>query len=342
MKKFKSRYTITIVVAILLIPSFSICAQDKNIKSDTVLIKDLLSDFKNDSLLYDLSSMLDSMNKLESFFSVNASISNRLFSNKNNAFNSQQTNTGLTAFSPSISYFNKSGLGFSVTPYLRNIDGKFSLYQTALSPSYDVISKKSIFGISYSYYQKKESASATPYNHEVYAYIQGRKSWLRPSLAAGWAKGNYQDVSVIPVKINGNNRMIIDTSTVKLIDISLIAEVSHTFTLNHVLSRGDAITFLPQLSVIGGSQSFVTTSKMTYPELKNRAIRDDRIRKIYKISSTSSSSNFALQTMALSVNISYLQNILSISAGYFMGYYLNDTIGNELSHIFSVGMGLTF
>lgn len=342
MVKSKSWYQIVLVIAILLISSFSINAQDKNLKSDTSSIDNLLSDLKNDSLLSELRSMLDSMNKPESFFSVNASISNRLFSNKNNAFNSQQTNTGLTAFSPSISYFNKTGLGFSATSYLRNIDGKFSLYQTALSPSYDMISKKAIFGISYSYYLKKESASATPYNHEVYGYIQGRKTWLRPSLAGGWAMGNYQDVSVVPVRISGDYRWITDTSKVTIKDISIIAGVSHTFTLNNVLSKRDAITFIPQLSVIGGKQSFVTTSKTTYPELRERELRDDRIRKIYKVSTTSSSSNLTLQTMALSANLSYMKDIFSISAGYFMGYYFNNTIGNEISHIFSVSMGLTF
>ena len=235
MGKSKSWYQIVLVIAILLISSFSINAQDKNLKSDTSSIDNLLSDLKNDSLLSELRSMLDSMNKPESFFSVNASISNRLFSNKNNAFNSQQTNTGLTAFSPSISYFNKTGLGFSATSYLRNIDGKFSLYQTALSPSYDMISKKAIFGISYSYYLKKESASATPYNHEVYGYIQGRKTWLRPSLAGGWAMGNYQDVSVVPVRISGDYRWITDTSKVTIKDISIMINFFQNLTNRNIL-----------------------------------------------------------------------------------------------------------
>lgn len=342
MGKFKSRYQLLFVVAILLISSFSINAQDRKLEGDTASIDNLLSDLKNDSLLSELKSMLDSMSKPESFFSVNASISNRLFSNKNNAFNSQQSNTGITAFSPSVSYFNKTGLGFSATSYLRNIDGKFSLYQTALSPSYDVISKKAIFGISYSYYLKKQSASATPYNHELYSYVQGRKTWLRPSFAIGWATGKYQDVSIIPVRISGNYRFIQDTSEVSLTDVSLIAGVSHTFTLINVLSKNDAITFIPQISLIGGKQSYVSKSIMTYPELRERESIIDRIRKVYKISSTSISPNLSIQTLALSANLSYMKNVVSISAGYFMGYYFSSITDNEISHIFNVSMGLTF
>jgi hypothetical protein len=319
-------------------------AQEKKQVIDTSTISVELSDFKNDSLMTELRSLLDSMSKQQSFFSFYASVSNRLFSAKNNAFNSQQSNTSVTAFTPSLSYFHKTGLGLSATSYLRAIDGKFSLYQTAISPSFDKIEKKLMYGVSYSYYLKNKSIESTPYNHEVYAYLQGRKTWLRPSLAIGWAKGGYSDVSSIPIKVNGNYRWIMDSTYISLSDLSLSAGVSHSFILNNVITKNDAFTFVPQLSLITGRQSFITTSKITLPGIPEREVNDDRIRKIYKLLSPSSTSGaqFSLQTLAFSSNITYIKNAISLSAGYFAGYYFNNTNGDKLSHIFNISVGLTF
>jgi len=61
----------------------------------------------------------------------------------------------LLPFLPSVSYIHKSGLGFSATGYVRGIDATPSLYQMALSPSYDHIGEKSMFGVSYTYYNIK-------------------------------------------------------------------------------------------------------------------------------------------------------------------------------------------
>ena len=86
-------------------------AQDQGF--DTLALKAELSSMKNDSLINELRSMLDSAGRNQSFFSINISASNRLFSTKNNAFNSQQSNAGVIAILPSVSYIHKSGLGFS-------------------------------------------------------------------------------------------------------------------------------------------------------------------------------------------------------------------------------------
>lgn len=341
----KSIYLSVLLACFLFIglPLDSIAQQKKHL-IDTSTISSELSAFKNDSLMTELRSLLDSMNKQQSFFSFYASVSNRLFSAKNNAFNSQQSNTGVTAFTPSISYFHKTGLGLSATSYLRAIDGKFSLYQTAISPSFDRIEKKIMYGISYSYYLKNKSIESTPYNHEVYAYLQGRKTWLRPSLAIGWAQGGYTDVSMIPIKVSGNYRWVLDSSYISLSDVSLSTGISHSFVLNNVITKNDAFTFVPQLSLIGGMQSFVTTSKVTLPGIAEREVDDDRIRKIYKILSKNSTSEaqFSLQTIAFSSNLTYIKNAISLSAGYFAGYYFNNTNGDKLSHIFNISVGLTF
>jgi hypothetical protein len=286
--------------------------------------------------------LLDSMNKPKSFFSVNLSLSNKLFSTKNNAFNYQQSTTSSVAFMPSISYYNKTGLGLSLTSYLRNNGQQTSFYQTAISPSFDKINRKMMYGLSYSHYIKSSSTSATPYVNEIYGYFQERKTWVRPSISFGWANGHYEDVSVIPIRINGNTILITDTSTVKLTDVSISAGVSHSFSINELFSKNDMLSITPQINIIGGKQQFTTTSKLDFPEFKERNIILERIRKIYNVPTTSSTSIASIQTLATSLNLTYLIKSISISSGYFMGYYFNGTTGNRLSHIFNLGLGLTF
>ena len=311
---------------------------------DTIALKAELSSMKTDSLINELRSMLDSAGRNQSFFSINISASNRLFSTKNNAFNSQQSSAGVTAILPSVSYMHKSGLGLSATGYVRGIDGTPSLYQMALSPSYDHIGEKSMYGISYTYYSKDEqlSTAVTPYDHEVYAYVQHRKSWLRPALALGWAEGQYEDVSTIPLKFNGNYYWIKDTSNVMLNDLSVSASISHAFSFSEVLGKNDMLLISPQLSLIGGMQSYSTVSRSTtIVGTRTREAELERIRKRYNVSRTDIS-RFTLQTAAFSTSFSWYRKAFSISAGYFLAYYFNSSMSNKTAHIFNLSTGWTF
>lgn len=326
---------------LFILASNSLIAQDRVL--DTLALKAELASMKNDSLINELRSMLDSAGGNQSFFSINVSASNRLFSTKNNAFNSQQSNAGVIALLPSVSYMHKSGFGLSATGYVRGIDASPSLYQMAFSPSYDHIGEKAVYGISYTYYNKNEqlTTAVTPYDHEVYAYVQHRKSWLRPSLALGWAEGQYQDVSTIPLRLNGNYFWIKDTSNVMINDLSVSASISHSFSFSELFGKNDMLMIAPQLSVIGGMQSYSTVSRSTVLGARTREIELDRIRKLYNVSSTEISS-FALQTAAFSTNISWYRKAFSLSAGYFFAYYFDSSMSNRTAHIFNLSTGLTF
>ncbi len=322
-------------------------SQVKERTVDTSALMKEFTDLKGDSLLSELRSMMDSMSKPSSFFSVNTSVSNKLFSTNNNALNSQQANTNVLAFIPTVSYFNKSGVGLSVASYMRNVDGKFSLYQTAITPSYDKIEKKIMYGISYTHYLKTNKVSSsttpsTPYNNDVYTYIQGRKTWLKPSLALGWAGGGYEDVSTIPIKRNGNYYWIRDTATVKLNDLTLIAGVSHSFNFSDVFSKGDGVSLMPQLSITGGQQNFTTVHKVPLQGIIDRQIELERLQKLVRSYNSSSSSKPSLQSIGLSTNLSYMKNIVSLSMGYYLGYYFNSSSGNNLIHIINMNISLTF
>lgn len=337
----KHAFKPVIFFVLFLVLSNFLDAQSKGL--DTLALKAELSSMKNDSLINELRNMLDSAGRNQSFFSVNLSASNRLFSTKNNAFNSQQSNAGVMAILPSVSYIHKSGLGLSATGYVRSIDGTPSLYQMALSPSYDHIGGKAMYGISYTYYNKNQqvNTAVTPYEHEIYAYVQHRKSWLRPSLALGWAEGEYQDVSTIPVRLNGNYYWIKDTSNVTLNDLSVSTSISHSFSFSEVFDEKDMLLIVPQLSLIGGMQSYTTVSKSTEVGTRSKEVELERIRKRYNLSSTNISS-FSLQTAAFSTNFSWYRKAFSISAGYFFAYYFNSTMSNRTAHIFNLSTGLTF
>jgi hypothetical protein len=319
-------------------------------KFDENELKAELDLLKNDSLMSELKSLLGSMYKPESFFSANLAYSNRLFSTKNNALNAQQTRTGQAALLPSVSYFHKTGFGLTTTGFMRTIDGKPNFYQLAVSPSYDYIGKKLIAGISYTNYIKTATNSilTTPFTHEVYAYAQLRKSVVRPFLALGWASGNYQDVSTIPLRISGENIFVLDTSKVQLNDFSTIAGVSHTFTLQKIFAKDDMLTFVPSLNLIAELQNYKTTPQSIGvmkdldedPE-DDDAIDIDRIRKRFNLN-PKTLSKFSFQTLAFSANANWYKSSYSVTAGYFMGYYFNNVNTSKFVHFFNLTVGVTF
>jgi hypothetical protein len=317
--------------------------QAQDLKLDTAALKKELEAMDTDDIIAELRAIMDSMGKPGSFVSVNAGMSNSLFSARNNAFNANQSNTAATAFIPSVSYFHKSGFGIGATGYIRSFGNSPVLYQTAITPSFDHFGKKILFGVSYSYYLRSTdpSVTATPYSQEVYGYVQLRKTWLRPAIAAGWGGGSYKDVSVIPVKISGDRIFIVDTAMVTLNDYSLIGSVSHNFNVKDLFSKDDIFTLSPQLSLIGGMQQYQskTISRRFFGE-RFKESELERIKKRYKTSS--SSTTISLESVAFSMNLSWFKGAFSINSGYFLGYYFNVASSRRYSHIFNTGIGYTF
>lgn len=336
----KKQFSVWLLSAFFLCTGSAVLGQETHV--DTAAIRTELDLLRSDSLLLELRSLLDSIGRQKSFLSVSLSVTNRLFSAKNIALNAQQASTGLTALTPSVSYIHKSGFGLSATGYARKINGTSMLYQTAISPSYDYFGSKVIYGISYSHYAKKKnlSTAVTPFDHELYAYIQSRKKWLRPSLAMGWANGIYRDVQ-IRADPRFQNRMLYDTSLVKINDFSLIGSVSHTFSFKKVFVKEGLLLLIPQFTLIGGLQQYNVSTKTSTQLVRPRDARLDRFRNIYKVSNSSSSS-MSLQTAAFSASLGWSLQSFSISSGYFCGYYFDTDNQSRFSHIFNLGIGLTF
>ena len=312
---------------------------------DTLPVKDELSALRNDSLISELRQMLDSLRSPKSFFSVTASLSNRLFSTNNNAFNSQQSSTGVTAFIPTIAYVHKTGLGLSTTGYVRTINNAVSWYQTALTPSFDKLTKSIMYGVSYSYYMKSnvnDTGKISPFNHDIYAYLQGRKTWLRPSLSLGYGDGKYTDSYVVPRRgPNGSSQYALDKYNIHIRDFSMSIGVSHSFSKASLITKNDMVTFIPQISLISGMQNYTTESTTTRQMFRNSMDDRDRIAQHYRITQNSGT-GFGLRTAAVSANLSWFKNALSVSTGYFLGYYFKSTSISKFSNIFNITAGVTF
>lgn len=341
MSIFNSLYPRVFIVSLF----FNFSAFSQNVVIDTAAIRADLASMNKDSLVRELKGLFDSSAKTKSFFATYLSVSNRLFSNINNALNTQQTSSNV-AITPSVSYYHKSGLGINTTAYLRPTSVSGGLYQMAITPSFDHIGNKTMYGISYTKYAKIDASNTfvTPYDDEVYGYIQDRMTWLRPSLTLGWASGSYNDISVIPIRVSGNVILVKDTSKITINDFSSILGVSHSFKFSDVFSNGDMLTIMPQISIIGGIQQYQAESISVGFSFGIRTKEDDlkRIRERYNLRSASTVSSFMLQTAAASLNLSWYKGAFSFSGGYFAGYYFQSATNTQWGHIFNVSLGLTF
>jgi hypothetical protein len=299
-------------------------------------IDSLLTD---EALLAEIKSLLDSMGIRKSFFTAELGVGNRLFSLRNNTFNAQQVAENRISFTPSVSYFHKSGLGLSATAFMSVFDGKASFFQYAFSPSYDYLNnRKFSFGLSYAYYLTRDDLLfyATPFKHEIYGYVRGRKGWLRPGFSAGWATGSYQVIRQLDTVIFGIPRRITDTSNVGLKDLALSFSAAHYFEWEDLFKKGDGLTLVPMAMLTAGAQTFDTQSKTT--------IFSGRLyRYVSRRYNTTSFENTGLrfQSVSMALNATYFIDKVSLSGGYFLNYFLPET-DQKFTHVFSLTAGMTF
>jgi hypothetical protein len=281
--------------------------------------------------------ILESLYEPRSFFTFEASVGNRNFSLHNNSFNAQQLSTNKFTFVPSASYIHKSGLGISAAAYM-TWEQQPQFFQYALSPSYDHFGKKIGFGISYTHYITRDDLEfyTTPINHEFYGYINSKKGWLRPRIAAGWATGGYREITRFDTTISGIRRTIIDTSTVSISGFTLMASLTHEFSWNNNFTKKDNISFTPQLSVIAGTENHTTKSqgKFIIKLLDRRFVRRYRLHDEDK-------SGLRLDSYAFSAYLSYYNGPFFISPQYFVSYFPGDS-EKKFSNIFSLSAGILF
>ena len=240
---------------------------------------------------------------------------------------------------PSVTYYHKTGLGISATAFLSSFDGKANFYQYAFSPSYDYLNNKKVsFGLSYTYYLTRDDLTvyATPFKHELYGYVRGRKGWLRPGFSMGWATGTYMDVKQLDTVIFGIPRRFVDTSLIGLKDFSMTFSAAHYFDFEDLFKKGDGLSIVPTIMLVTGAQNYQADSKTTL-------FSGTRLRNITRrySSATTEKTGLRFQSLAATLSTTYFLGKLSLSAGYFISYYLPET-DTPFSQIFSISAGLTF
>ena len=119
--------------------------------------------------------------------SIYTGISNGYFSPKSSSNSFSQLNWNIGG-----SYTHSSGLGIAVSSYITQDKNRYSIYQTAFTPSFDYsFSDKWGAGISYTHYFTKDSVSfdLSPLKNEFYGYLSWKDFFLSPTLAVNYAYG---------------------------------------------------------------------------------------------------------------------------------------------------------
>jgi hypothetical protein len=285
-----------------------------------------------DSLLREIRALMGDLDIRQSMFSVSMGIGNRLYSMRNDGFNAQQSTLNQFAATPMVAYVHKTGLGVSGMAYIRIGDGKLTPYQYALSPSYDRVGKGDLaYGVSYTHYFTRDDLEfyTTPLKDEIYGYVYHRKSWLEPGLSFGWAGGSYREVRTLDTVILGVRRHIVDTMTVKLQDITLMASLSHSFDWDDVLTKGDGISLEPRISLISGATHMEQQDRVKV--LSGRNLQ--RVR--FRSRSQTGNTGFQVQSLAFSMSASYIIGKWSFSPQYYVGYYFQSE-EKPFTHLFSL------
>ncbi|RTL59868.1 MAG: hypothetical protein EKK37_03210 [Sphingobacteriales bacterium] len=304
----------------------------------------------NDTLMKEFNAFVDSITATKSYFDFSAGFSNRIFSLRNNAFNSQQVNSMKFTFTPTLSYINKTGLGVSFSSFLIFDGGNSGFYQHAISPSYDNVKNDNVaFGLSFTHYivNNTKSYNTTPFNNEVYGYIIGKKGWLQPGLAAGWAGGNYSEIyskdTFRLVTVGGITRSvkftIRDTVKTSIKDISVTGSLQHEFEWSNLFNGDDQFTFTPILMLSAGSQDYSIKQSASISLTKFPI----RLRRLAKIAN--GNTGFKFQSAGLFLSGNYTTGKFYISPQYYLDYYLpNDLQKGEkrLNGFFNVTVGVTF
>ena len=175
-------------------------------------------------------------------------------------------------YSPTLGYYNKSGLGFTSTGYIVNDEKNINLYQFAITPSFDYLKNRNLAtGLSYTRFFTKDSLPfyTTPIQNELYAYITYRKWWVRPALSLSYGWGSRTDYMqreelIQDLRLRRRGFTYINTKE-SVSDFSLTTSVRHDFYWLDIFTHKDFIRFSPQLAFTSGTQKFgFNQSSSTY------------------------------------------------------------------------------
>ncbi len=307
--------------------------------SDKHIMDSLL---KNDHFL----KMINDFGNPSSYFKINVGVGNNLYDANNKSVESLQ-NTSQLVFSPSIGYYDKSGLGISFTGYLFNANNKTDFYQYALSPSYNYNTGKAInASLYYTHYFVKDvyTVHTSPIQNEFYGSVNLKKLWLKPGILVGYSTGKSHEIIKIDTTIKVQNQQIrikyIDTATIQLNSFSFAATLEHEFGFYKLFSENDALGFIPQLSLISGINKYVVSHKSTQSDYNT--FTKKKIKRTRHFQSQSNNDKYELQSVALDLYLQYSIGKFYFEPEAYLDYYLPKTNDKRFIRIFNLNFGITF
>jgi len=296
-----------------------------------------------DSLMADFENFLDSLAKPKSFFTVSLGIGTGFFSFEDKSSVYLTTEKKLL-FSPSLSYYHKTGFGISATAFGLRDNNRFNFYQFAFSPSYDLIKRSFSTGISFTKYISKDSLDfyTTPIQNEIFTYFTYKKWWIRPSVSISYGWGTkteyeqrkYQRLSRLLAQRNSGYYVTVENKE-SIRDFSLTFSLRKNFDWYNVLGKDDNITFTPVLLLNSGTQQFGFNTSYSY---NATAIR---VNSLPSNSNISDQSSFALQSVSMVMRGSYMKGRLLLQPQILFDYYLPES-DSPFNTVFSVSAGISF
>jgi hypothetical protein len=166
-------------------------------------------------------------------------------------------------YTPSFSYYSKTGFGISAGATIVDNGNTFNPYQFSITGSYDYIkNRKFVTGVSITQYFTKDSLPfyTSPLQFNASAFFTYRNFWLKPSISANYGWGRRTEyyereerLKIIRMKPRGYTQVNTEES---INDLDVTLSVRHDFYWLNLLSSKDFARITPQISFTGGTQKF--------------------------------------------------------------------------------------
>jgi hypothetical protein len=297
--------------------------------------------------------LIDSSNKPKSYWQLSLGAGNTQFSINNVALNAQQLTKGVTLI-PTIAYFDKSGLSLTYNNFLSLNNVNSGIIQHSITPAYDYSFNKAFdFGFSYTRFigNKEFGSASSPYQNDLYSYVQYNKWKIQPSVSLGYSTGKFSEFSKLdtftviqrPFRPDTTIKYIIyDTLRVKLRDFSTIVSAQRQFVFE-TKKAANYITFTPAVMLFLARNAYdvdYTSASVFTPStrlfLQNRPqLRDQIIRQIRSsfpaLNETRNflnTTNFQLQSIGLNLDAVFYFNKFYINPQFYFDYYLQGDSDN--------------
>lgn len=294
--------------------------------------------------------LLDSANKPRSYWQLSLGASNTQFSINNVALNAQQVTKGVTLI-PTIAYFDKSGLSLTYNNFISLNNINSGLVQHAITPAFDFNFNKAFdFGFSYTRFigNKNFGSISSPYQNDIYSYLQYNKWGVQPSLSLGYSTGKFSEFSrtdtfaVVQRPFRPDTTIkysINDTLRVKLRDFSVTLAAQKQFVFESSKEE-NYITFTPSFLLFFARNTYdveYTSTSVFSPStrlfLQNRPqLRDALVRQIRSsfpgLNQTRNflnTTSFQLQSLGLSLDAAFYFGKFYLNPQVYLDYYLPES-----------------